>query len=223
MADERQKPKTISYRMGFSSAPRYDESPQTVTIMDSNNVVLSPDGSEMRSIPGSVITNTYKVATNPVGRKAIVRETNPHDVDQRMYMINNTRGGQNRIECIEFGRNLGTNVQSQQITVSWTSETLEAPVGAPSFPTFLMTGPPLVDFQITAKTYDGTAIAGTDYFAYPAFAPVMDFNTSANPGDLTVEIKPGATAGRYFYLELVPISQSVVIGPPTRLFITIVP
>lgn len=225
MGQEVKKPKTQPITVGFNEPPRTDESPQFVKIMDSNNVCLSPDGSEARNIDGSIVTNAYRVTTSPVGWKAIVRETNPPDVDQRMYMIIDTAGGRNRVEQIEFGRNLGRLEQASSVTLTFDEENWDIPINDLDAVSFRIVGEPTYSGLLSGRTYDGTAIAGVDYLAFATTPPydTVTVNGDDGFGALPIRTLAGATAGRYYYVEMWPISAGIFLSGPARVTVHIVP
>lgn len=217
---------TRSMRLSFNKGPRYDESPETVPVMDSNNVVLSPDGSECRAIPGSIITNTYRAITSPPGRKAIIVESAPHEVDLgRMFLLNNTANGDNVIEQIEFVRNSGIQVGSDEATnMIWTLH-----IGSYSTTQFEMEAylPENSGFTgaetIGMRTVNGTALAGTHYTA--ADNPAASIVTGGIGAQLFVNLlvtspDPG-TPWKYFYVELYNPSSGTALGPYSKVTLTI--
>jgi hypothetical protein len=223
VGQEVKKPKTQPITVGFSEPPRTDESPQFVKIMDSNNVCLSPDGSEARNIDGSIVTNAYRVTTSPVGYKAIVRETNPPDVDQRMYMIINTAGGRNRVEQIEFGRNLGRDLQPVTAVISFDESTVTAPQFLDQTANVGMhrSGDLNTEVTVYVSTRNGTAIGGVDFTTMtnvPVVFSVGETNTEitiSTSGDRTLPIS------KYYFMDISTDDITVELSPYSTISVSL--
>jgi hypothetical protein len=99
------KPRTRPVTIGFHKGPRVDSDPTLVDVVASANVVLSPDGTRAMPRDGQVERKHYNIQhadALTTGRKVIIIDQKPPDIDQMMHMIVNPSTGS--VDAIGFSR-----------------------------------------------------------------------------------------------------------------------
>jgi hypothetical protein len=111
---EEAKPRTRPVEVAFNRAPRTDADPIRIDVLASNNVVLSPDGSRAMPRDGYVERKHYNIHHEDAlttGRKVIIVDHSPPDVDQVMHMIVSPTTG--NVDALHFSRDTIDPPQTQ--------------------------------------------------------------------------------------------------------------
>jgi hypothetical protein len=208
------KQRTTKVHFALIGGPEADTSPGVTPVLDSNNVIPSPNGTEMSPRDGIEIRKRYRLTTTPTaGRKALIVETAPPDVALGfLFMIVDTANGGNKIEKGQFMRDrTQLNFQSNAVNVYWENTSEEI---------FEASGPTDVHFRrdlnlaieaiFRVRTRDGTAIAGVDYTAFDD--PVV-LSSGQLTGFTTISSTAPGSAGKFFFVEIYELGPNLISSP----------
>lgn len=206
------KQRTTKVHFALIGGPEADTSPGVTPVLDSNNVVPSPNGTEMSPRDGIEIRKRYRLTTTPTaGRKALVVETQPPDVQLGfLFMIIDTANGGNKIEKGQFMRDrTQLPFESTVAVASFFTSSESITATTPWFLDVDRSGFLDGERTISYKTRDGTAVAGVDYIAADAIITLP-------PGDAGVSVSGPATLGpgvdKFFFIDLYDPGPGVAIG-----------
>lgn len=209
------KTRTSKVHFALIGGPEADTSPGVTPVLDSNNVVPSPNGTEMSPRDGIEIRKRYRLTTDTPGRKALVVETSPPDVQLGfLFMIIDTANGGNKIEKGQFMRDrtqLPFESNASIIFLGQGSTPAIFPPDTLGFEVFRV-GDLSGERTVGYRTRNGTAVAGTDY---TAVSGILTFNPQSTLETINgVDIfAPGS--GKFFFVELFDPGPGVVIGTST--------
>lgn len=216
------KQRTTKVHFALIGGPEADTSPGVTPVLDSNNVVPSPNGTEMSPRDGIEIRKRYRLTTDTPGRKALVVETAPPDVALGyLFMIVDTANGANQIEKGQFMRDRTQIAFGALLTYhSFQDDSGGINVGMVGEFRVERTGITGVETIVRFATRDGTAVAGVDYdtqtgaltFTIDSILEVI----SLNP--------PLGGAGKFFFIDLFnPTPTGATFGAFKTIVVNIFP
>ena len=208
---------TKDFRFPLNAGMKPDSFGEVIPVLDTNNVVMLPDGSAMVPREGSEIRRCDEVGFGS-DRKVIYFIADPPDIDYGdMIVLTNTKDGRNDVQATEVVRTTVTRSEQNPLpmpelpvanTVAFTASEDNANFDESVVIPTVVTG----NISISASweaTLHWSDSSGSDSTSWGSGTVT---GTSGSPGSITLDSVPSGTYGTFTTWIIIDLKEPVTSG-----------